>query len=34
MIADPHAYEMHLQFPKTIANRNKMSMFTYGARPR
>ena len=31
MIADPAAYQMHLQFEKTVTNRNKMSMFTYGA---
>ena len=31
MVTDPNAYQMHLQFPKTVANRNKMSMFTYGA---
>jgi hypothetical protein len=31
MLTDPNAYEMHLGFKKSIANRNKMSMFTYGA---
>ena len=31
MVTDPSAYQMHLPFKKTIANRNKMSMFTYGA---
>ena len=31
MVTDPAAYQMHLSFEKTVANRNKMSMFTYGA---
>ena len=31
MVSDPSAYQMHLSFEKTVANRNKMSMFTYGA---
>ena len=31
MVTDPSAYQMHLSFKRTIANRNKMSMFTYSA---
>ena len=32
MIADPAAYQLHLQFEKTVTNRNKMSMFTCAQR--